>query len=115
MVQRGARPAGFGLKAGWGDVIAGVAGLAAEWFWPRRAGYAVANLIGLADFVVAVGTGMATTLADQPSMHAVTEIPGALIPLFGVGITATSQIVAMHLLWQERGVRATGGLPEAVR
>jgi hypothetical protein len=115
MVQRGALPAGFGLKAGWGDVIAGVAGLAAAWLWPRRAGYALANVIGLGDFVVAVGTGMATTLADQASMHANSELPGALIPLFGVGITATSQIIAMHLLWKERREPAVGGLPEAVR
>lgn len=114
MVERGALPTGFGLKAGWGDVIAGAAGLAGAWFWPRSEGYFVANLIGLADFVVAVGTGMATTLGDKASMHAMSELPGALIPLFGVGITATTQIVAMHLLATQRQA-ATNGLAEVTR
>jgi hypothetical protein len=114
MVQRGALPAGFGLKAGWGDVIAGVAGLAAVWVWPGPAAYAAANLIGLADFVVAVGTGMATTLADPASMHANSELPGALIPLFGVGITATSQVVALHLLTKQRH-QAVGSTIEVTR
>jgi hypothetical protein len=112
--SRGWIPAGFALKAGWGDIIAGVAGLLAAWFWARPAGYVAAHLIGLGDFVVAVGTGMAMSLADRAAMHANGELPGALIPLFGVGITATTEIVALHLVWKERRA-AVGAWAEAAR
>ncbi len=100
--SRGLMPAGFALKAGWGDIVAGAVALLVAAFWARPAGYLVAHAVGLADFVIAVGTGMATTLANQPSMHATVELPGVLIPLFGVGITATTHFVALNLLWKER-------------
>jgi hypothetical protein len=98
--------ANFALKAGWGDIVAGLAGLAVAAFWARSSGYWSAHVIGLADFVLAVGTGMATTLSDQPGMHAMAELPGALIPLFAVGLTASTHFVAFHLLWKQQRVDA---------
>jgi hypothetical protein len=100
-LKQGLMPARFAGEAGWGDIIAGAAGLLVAWFWARPAGYLTAHLIGLADFVVAVSTGMAMTRANPQLMHAAFELPGALIPLFGVGVTCTTHFVALHLLRKE--------------
>ena len=78
-------------------------------FWARPAGYWTAHAIGMADFVLAIATGMATTLADQPGMHAMAELPGALIPLFAVGLTASTHFVAFHLLLKQGRVHAAVG------
>jgi hypothetical protein len=103
-------PSDFALKAGWGDIVAGLAGLMVAAFWARPSGYWTAHVIGLADFVLAVGTGMATMLIDQPGMHVMAELPGALIPLFAVGLTASTHFIAFHLLWKQHRVDAGAGL-----
>jgi hypothetical protein len=72
-----------------------------------RYDYLSKNLFGFADFMVAIGTGLTLTLLHDPRMGAIRELPLALIPLFGVGITCTAHIIAFHLLWTERRAFAT--------
>lgn len=104
----GALPPLFWILAGSGDLIAG--SLAA---WqarqpPSRRGYWRFHLFGFADFIVAVGTGLAYTLAADPRMAAIAQLPLALIPLFGVGISGASHLVAFDMLRSDRPVRLAG-------
>jgi hypothetical protein len=60
-----------------------------------------------------IGTWFLTLVAlltDQPGMHVMAELPGALIPLFAVGLTASTHFVAFHLLWKQHRVDAGAGL-----
>lgn len=89
------------LLAGWGDLLAGVLAVAAALVATRLA-YWVFHVIGAADFVVAVGTGLALTLASDSLMGNNATFPVALIPLSGVGLSGASHVVAFHLLLKTR-------------
>lgn len=84
--------------AGWGDILAGVlaAGLIAFPLTARRV--KTFHIIGFADFIVAVGTGLTLQLLHDPLMGNITQLPIALIPLIGVPLSGASHIVAFHLL-----------------
>jgi len=56
------------------------------------------GVFGFADFICAVGTGLTFTLIGDPLMATLTTLPMALIPLFGVGISGASHIVALNAL-----------------
>jgi hypothetical protein len=53
---------------------------------------------GFADFVVAVGTGLIYTILNDPRMATIRELPMVLIPLFGVGISGASHLIAFDLM-----------------
>lgn len=91
-------PAGFVRNAAWGDLLAGTLALALIWLRPTRRRYWAFHLIGFADFVSAVGTGLAFTLAADPLMATIRDLPLVLIPLFGVGLSGTSHLIAFDLL-----------------
>ena len=88
--------------AGMGDLLASL--FAATLLWRPRsaANYRDAHVFGFTDFVVAVGTGLTFTLLQDPRMALLTTLPMALIPLFGVGLSGASHIVALSWLWPER-------------
>lgn len=101
---QGLLPPLFWILAGTGDLIAGLWALALI----RRPdappeAYRRMHRFGFADFVMAVGTGLAHTLLLDPRMAPVATLPLALIPLFGVGISGASHIVAFDLLRRARG------------
>lgn len=52
----------------------------------------------MTDFLIAVGTGLTFSLLQVPMMNVVATYPVALIPLFGVGISGASHIMALDLL-----------------
>ena len=60
---------------------------------------------GFVDFVIAVGTGLTFTLLLDPRMELIATLPFALIPLFGVGISGASHIVAFDMLRRQAGSR----------
>jgi hypothetical protein len=95
---RGELPPLFWLLAGMGDLLAGC--FAATLLWRKRttALYRRIHVFGFFDFVTAVGTGLAFTLMQDPRMTLLTTLPMALIPLFGVGLSGASHIVALSLL-----------------
>ena len=86
-------PAVFARPAGWGDVLIGVAALPvasaylAGRSWSRTLAVAF-NLLGIADLVVAVGTGFLASPSpfrlffSQPSTSLMTVLPMVLIPTF---------------------------------
>lgn len=92
---RGELPALFWLLAGIGDLAAGLFALTLLWGGASAARYRRVHWFGFADFVIAVGTGLTFTLLGDPRMGLLTTLPMALIPLFGVGLSGASHIVAL--------------------
>ena len=100
---QGELPPAFWILAGTGDFIAGsyAAFLA---FRPESAAtYLSFHRFGFADFVVAVGTGLTFTLLQDPRMALIAALPMALIPLFGVGISGASHLMAFDMLRRGAG------------
>jgi hypothetical protein len=91
-------PGTFVRNAAWGDLFAGLLVLPVLMLPSRRWKYWVFHLFGMTDFLIAVGTGLTFSLLQVPMMDAVTTYPVALIPLFGVGISGASHIMALDLL-----------------
>lgn len=95
----GALPPLFWIPAGVGDLAVG---LYAAWTVtrpnPTAADYRRFHIVGFADFVIAVGAGLAHSLAQDPRMAAVTALPLAVIPFFGVGISGASHLLAFGLI-----------------
>jgi hypothetical protein len=95
-------PPAFWILAGVGDLFAGIGAL------PMLKGpasddvYRRIHRFGFADFVVAVGTGLLFTVLNDPRMATIRELPMVLIPLFGVGISGASHLIAFDLLRQKR-------------
>lgn len=98
----GRLPPLFWILAGTGDLLRGLFALTV-WRGPREPDrYRWIHLFGFADFVVAVGTGLAFILLGDPPMATLTTMPMALIPLFGVGLSSASHVVALTLLAQRQ-------------
>lgn len=95
-------PPAFWILAGVGDLLAGLKAL------PLLRGpasddvYFRIHRFGFADFVVAVGTGLLFTLLNDPRIATIRELPMILIPLFGVGISGASHLIAFDLLRRKR-------------
>ena len=110
-------PAVFARPAGWGDVLIGVAALpvAAAYLagrsWSRTLAV-VFNLLGLADLVVAVGTGFLAApspfrlFLSQPSTSLLTVLPLVLIPTFLVPFWILVHAASL------RGLLVAGRVPE---
>lgn len=105
---QGLLPAQFVTNAAWGDLIAGLlapvvvllaAGLTAR---ARFRAYLAFHIFSFGDFVVAVGTGLTFTLLGDPLMRTLLDTPMALIPLWGVPITGTISLLALHRLLTRR-------------
>ena len=65
---------------------------------PDARNYRAVHRFGFVDFVIAVGTELTFTLLLDPRMELIATLPFALIPLFGVGISGASHIVAFDML-----------------
>lgn len=96
---QGALPETFVRHAAWGDLLAGLLVLPVV-LTPRRGlgKYAAFHVIGFADFVLAVGTGLYFSLISDPAMASIAGFPLALIPLFGVGVSGASHLIAFDVL-----------------
>lgn len=97
----GLLPGTFVANAGYGDIAVGVLVFAVLLLPEGRAKYWAFHIAGMADFVVAVGTGLTLVLSGNPLMANLVSLPVVLIPLFGVGISGATHIFAFHLLWNE--------------
>lgn len=96
---QGELPTIFWVLAGVGDLIAGVYALSLT-VQRRRTivNYRRFHIVGFADFVMAVGTGLTCTVLQDPKIVTITVLPMALIPLFGVGISGASHLVSFDIL-----------------
>ncbi|MFN7733052.1 MAG: hypothetical protein ACK5OB_14205 [Pirellula sp.] len=100
---QGQLPPAFWSIAGLGDLIAGVYGLYASLQPETRKTYLTFHLFGFADFVSAVGIGLTYTLLSDPRMQPVAQLPLAWIPLFGVGLSGASHLMAFDMLRRNVG------------
>lgn len=98
----GELPTLFWALAGTGDFIAGSYAVYLGFKPESRRRYLSFHLFGFADFVVAVGTGLIFTLLQDPRMAPIAALPMALIPLYGVGISGATHLMAFDML--KRGV-----------
>jgi len=96
-------PESFVRNAGWGDLIAGCLAVVVLVLPKTRGRYLAFHIVGFADFVVAVGTGLTFFLLNDPRMSAIQTLPMALIPLYGVGISGANHIMAFDLLRRSSG------------
>jgi hypothetical protein len=94
----GELPLLFWVLAGVGDFAAGCFAATLLWRDATPARLRRIHVFGFSDFVVAVGTGLTFTLIGDPRMALLTTLPMALIPLFGVGLSGASHIVALNAL-----------------
>lgn len=102
---KGELPPTFWILAGTGDFMVG-SYAAYLMFKPESARrYWSFHLFGFVDFVVAVGTGLTFTLLQDPRMSLVAALPMALIPLWGVGISGTTHLVAFDMLRRGSGMK----------
>jgi hypothetical protein len=94
----GSLPMSFAVIAGSGDVLVGViaAAIIAAGAGPRA--HFALHVLGLADFVAAVGTGIFLTLAGAPLMGNIASFPIVLIALLGVPLTAAAHAAALATL-----------------
>jgi len=100
---QGELPATFVRHAAWGDLLAGLLVLPVV-LTPRRGlgKYWAFHVFGFADFVLAVGTGLYFSLISHPDMATIAAFPLALIPLFGVGVSGASHLIAFDVMRRQR-------------
>jgi hypothetical protein len=102
--SRGSLPVLFWVPAGVGDLLAGAYALSLTFGDASIERYRRVHRFGFADFVSAVGLGLTFTLLGDPRMEFLTTLPMALIPLFGVGLSGASHIIALTSLLRRRTV-----------
>jgi len=102
----GELPPLFWVLAGTGDLIAGLYAAGALRVNETLGYFRRFHRFGFADFVVAVGTGLAYTLLEDTRMAPIAQWPLALIPLFGVGLSGTAHLIAFDLLRRARPAAA---------
>ena len=94
---RGLLPPLFVQNAAWGDILAACLVPVVLMLPESRSKYLWFQVIGFADFILAVGTGLTLNVLDTPTMSNIAELPLCLIPLFGVPITG-----AVHIMMLDR-------------
>lgn len=96
-------PSTFVRNAGWGDLAAGSLVFLVVVLPKSNWKYWGFHLFGLADFLIAVGTGLTFSLLQVPEMETIATFPIAMIPLFGVGVSGASHIMALDILARQMG------------
>ena len=105
-------PAVFAYRAGYGDILVGIAApLVAYAFrsgrpWSRRVAVGF-NLFGLADLVVAIGTGVLAApgpmrqIFSIPSTELMTALPMVMVPVFLVPLFTLIHLFSLRQLLHE--------------
>ena len=129
LLAPGILPAYFAVPAGAGDIVAGLAALGAAYLYARsraaaRGAAVGANLMGMLDFIVALGAGsgiLATPLqavfgtAPAATTGLLSVFPLGLIPLFVVplefivhlhSLTRLARQTPPEIAWSTRAVRS---------
>lgn len=129
LLALGVLPAFFAVPAGAGDIVAGLAALGAAYLYARsrvgaRGAAVSANLIGMLDFIVALGAGSGIMAAPLQAIFGATPaattgllsvFPLGLIPLFVVplgfivhlhSLTRLARQTSPEITWRTRAVRS---------
>lgn len=113
LYAQGKLPGHFALSAGIGDILVGLAALPVAWYFARRSpgasGVAVGfNLVGLADLVLAIGTGFLSApgpvrlFVTDPSTELMTVLPMVLVPAFLVPSLVFVHVLSLRKLLSAR-------------
>jgi hypothetical protein len=89
-------------NAAYGDIIAGFLGLSVFVFGHTKRNYLIFNVLGMLDFVIAVGTGLTLTILGDAEMGKIIELPLIMIPLFGVPLSGITHIISLNRLLRDR-------------
>jgi len=90
-------PETFVHTAGFGDILEGVLVPVILILPNGIRKYIVFHIIGLLDFVLALGTGITLTLANAPLIANLTTYPVILIPLIGVPVSGAVHVMAIDV------------------
>ena len=127
LLALGILPAFFAVPAGGGDIVAGLAALGAAYLYARsraeaRGAAVGANLIGMLDFIVALGAGSGILAAPLQAVFGaapaattglLSVFPLGLIPLFVVplgfivhlhSLTRLARQISPEIAWSTRAV-----------
>jgi len=85
-------------NAAYGDIISGFLSLTVFIFGHTKLNYYLFNIVGLLDFIVAVGTGISLTITGDAGMAPVIQLPLILIPLFGVPLSGFTHFISLSRL-----------------
>lgn len=99
---RGLLPPLFVQNAAWGDILAACLVPVVLLLPEGRGKWLLFQIIGFADFVVAVGTGLTLNVLGTPGMSNIAELPLVMIPLFGVPITGAVHVMMLDRLLARR-------------
>jgi len=100
LANTGALSQTFINNAAYGDIIAGFLGLSVFIFGHTKRNYLIFNILGMLDFIVAVGTGLTLTILGDPEMQKIIQLPLIMIPLFGVPLSGITHIISLDRLFR---------------
>lgn len=92
-------------NAAYGDIIAGFLGLMVFVFGQTKRNYLIFNVLGMLDFITAVGTGLTLTISGDTQMEKIIQLPLIMIPLFGVPLSGITHIISLNRLLKSKDVK----------
>ncbi len=92
-------------NAAYGDIIAGFLGLSVFVFGHNKRNYLIFNILGMLDFIIAVGTGLTLTIIGDEEMAKIVQLPLIIIPLFGVPLSGITHIISLTRLLKASNVK----------
>ena len=94
-------------NAAYGDIISGFLGLVVFAFGHTKLNYLIFNILGLIDFIVAVGTGITLTILGAEGMATIIQLPLIMIPLFGVPLSGFTHFISLNRLLRMKNIKLT--------
>jgi hypothetical protein len=94
-------------NAAYGDIISGFFGLTVFVFGHTKLNYYLFNIIGLLDFIIAVGTGISLTIIGADGMAPIIQLPLIMIPLFGVPLSGFTHFISLNRLFNMKTKKLT--------
>lgn len=98
-------PVTFVNNAAYGDIVSGFLGLSVFVFGQTKLNHYIFNVVGLADFFLAVGTGLYLTFSGEPRMESIIHLPLIMIPMFGVPLSGYTHFLALMKLVNLKSTR----------
>jgi len=94
-------------NAAYGDIISGFFGLSVFIFGHTKLNYYIFNIVGLLDFILAVGTGISLTILGDAGMAPIIQLPLIMIPLFGVPLSGFTHFISLSRLMKMKTNKLT--------
>lgn len=94
-------------NAAYGDILSGFLGLAVFIFGHTKLNYYIFNIVGMLDFVIAVGTGIVLTIIGDTEMAPIIKLPLIMIPLFGVPLSGFTHYISFNRLRKLKNLKMT--------